>query len=137
MTPSPKARGPGVRGRGDSGLSTVQLTIAAPLLLWWLMLIVQYGLWWHAKQVADAAAAEAVDAAQTPTGTSGMGESAARSLLAQAGNLEDVRIVVNRGTSEVTVEVQGDAPQLVPGYSWEVTSRASAPVERFVRESER
>ena len=128
---------PGLRGRGDRGLSTVQLTIAAPLLLWWLMLIVQFGLWWHAKQVADFAAAEAVDIAQTPTGTASDGEAAARSYLAQAGHLGGVEVWVDRGTDSVTAQVRGDAPQLVPGFSWGVTARADAPVERFVPQGER
>lgn len=125
------------RGSGDAGLSTVQLTIAAPLLLWWLMMIVQFGLWWHAKQVADAAVAQAVDTAQTPTGTSAAGDAAARSYLSQAGHLEDVRVAVERGDDVVTAVVQGDAPQLVPGYSWGVTARAEAPVERFIPQGER
>jgi Flp pilus assembly protein TadG len=121
----------------DRGLSTLQLTIAAPVVLWWLMLIVQYGLWWHAKQVADGAAAEAVDVAQTPTGTAADGESAARGFLGQAGNLSDVTVSVDRGVDTVRVEVHGDAPQLVPGWSWGVTARSEAPVERFIPESER
>jgi Flp pilus assembly protein TadG len=127
----------GRRGRSDGGLTTLQLTVAAPVLLWWLMLIVQYGLWWHAKQVADAAAAEAVDAAQTPTGTTGDGEAAARSYLTQAGNLGNIRVVVQRGTDTVTASVHGDAPQLVPGFSWGVTAQSQAPVERYRPEAER
>ena len=41
------------------GMTTIQVAILFPAVLLWLMLIVQYGLWWHAKQVANAAAAEA------------------------------------------------------------------------------
>jgi hypothetical protein len=123
--------------RDDRGLSTLQLTIAAPVLLWWLMLIVQYDLWWNAKQVADGAAAEAVDVAQTPTGTAAAGEAAVHSYLSQAGNLRDIRVTVERETDLVTVQVQGAAPQLVPGWSWGVTARSQAPIERFRPESER
>jgi len=131
-----------IRRRGrcrsdDRGLVAVELTIVAPLLLWWLMLIVQYGLWWHAKQVADAAAAEAVDVAQTPDGTAADGEEAARSFLDESGNLTGVSVSVDRGTDVVTVEVQGDAPQLVPGWGWGVTARSQAPVERPIPQAER
>ena len=42
-------------------MTTSQVAILFPAVLFWLMLIVQYGLWWHAKQVANEAAAEAVD----------------------------------------------------------------------------
>lgn len=111
---------------------TSQLAIVFPVLLFWIMLIVQYGLWFHAKQVADAAAAEAVDAAQTPTGTAGDGESAARSFLAMSVNLDNIVVSVRRDLTLVTVEVKGDAPRLVPGFSWSVTARSQAPLERFV-----
>jgi Flp pilus assembly protein TadG len=123
--------------RDDRGLVTVELTIVAPLVLWWLMLIVQYGLWWHAKQVADAAAAEAVDVAQTLDGTAADGEDAALDFLAQSGNLDNVSVSVDRGTDVVAVEVQGDAPQLVPGWDWSVTARSQAPIERPIPRDER
>jgi len=118
-------------------MTTIQVAILFPVVLFWLMLIVQYGLWWHAKQVANSAAAEAVDAAQVQTGTAGDGEAAAVSYLDQSGNLTHVTVVVNREPTLVTAEVRGDAPQLVPGFSWSVTARSQAPGERFIPEPER
>ncbi len=118
-------------------MTTIQVAILFPAVLLWLMLIVQYGLWWHAKQVADAAAAEAVEAAQVERGTAGEGRAAAASYLAQAGNLTGVTVTVDRQPTVVTAEVRGDAPQLVPGFGWTVTARSQAPVERFVPEGER
>lgn len=118
-------------------MTTIQVAILFPVVLFWIMLIVQYGLWWHAKQVANAAAAEAVDAAQVSSGTARDGEDAAASYLAQSGNLDDITITVSREPTTVTVEVHGDAPRLVPGMEWSVTARSSAPVERFIPESER
>lgn len=118
-------------------MTTSQVAIVFPALLFWIMLIVQYGLWFHAKQVAEAAAAEAVDAAQTPTASAEDGEGAARSFLATSGNLSNATVVVNRELTLVTVEVRGDAPQLVPGFSWSVTARAESPLERFVPEPAR
>jgi Flp pilus assembly protein TadG len=126
------------RHRADErGLVATELTIVVPLLVWWLMLIVQYGLWWHAKHVADAAAAEAVDVAQTPDGTADAGEAAALSFLESSGNLTAVNVSVDRGTDVVTVVVQGDAPQLIPGWGWGVTAQSEAPVERAVTLAER
>jgi len=118
-------------------MTTIQVAVLFPVVLFWLMLIVQYGLWWHAKQVANAAASEAVDAAQVETGTAGDGEAAAHAYLEQAGNLDNVTVVVDRTPTVVTVEVSGDAPQLVFGLSWSVTARSEAPVERFIPEPER
>lgn len=118
-------------------MTTIQIAILFPVILFWLMLIVQYGLWWHAKQVANAAAAEAVDAAQIQTGTADDGAAAAASYLQQLGNLTNVTIVVDREPTLVTAEVRGDAPQLVPGFAWSVTARSQTPVERFIPEPER
>jgi len=125
------------RFRDERGMTTIQVAILFPAVLIWLMLIVQYGLWWHAKQVANAAAAEAVDAAQVQDGTAADGEAAAASYLAQSGNLNAITITVERQPTVVIAEVHGDAPQLVPGISWSVTARSEAPVERFVPEPER
>jgi Flp pilus assembly protein TadG len=118
-------------------MSTIQVAILFPAILFWLMLIVQYGLWWHAKQVANAAAAEAVNSAHISTGSENAGQRAAADYLSQAGNLANVRITVDRTPTVVTAEIHGDAPQLVPGFSWSVTARSVAPVERFVPEDQR
>ncbi|WCO67950.1 pilus assembly protein [Iamia majanohamensis] len=118
-------------------MTSIQVAILFPVILFWIMLIVQYGLWWHAKQVANAAAAEATDAAQISSGTAREGEDAAMSYVAQSGNLDNVTITVSREPTVVTVEVRGDAPQLVPGFDWSVTARSTAPVERFIPEAER
>ena len=127
----------GRRVRDERGMTTIQVAILFPVVLFWIMLIVQYGLWWHAKQVANAAAAEAVDAAQVSTGSARDGEDAAASYLAQSGNLDNLTVTVSREPTVVTVEVRGDAPQLVPGFAWSVTARSTAPVERFIPEPER
>lgn len=122
--------------RSDAGMTTSQVAVLFPALLFGIMLIVQYGLWFHAKQVVETAAAEAVDAAQTPTGTEADGTAAAESLLATSGNLTGVRVSVDRTPTVVTVQITGDAPQLVPGFRFSVEARAEAPVERFVVESD-
>jgi Flp pilus assembly protein TadG len=108
-----------------------------PALLFWIMLIVQYGLWFHAKQVASAAAAEAVDAAQVPGGTAEEAEQAARSFLAQSGNFREIAVTVVPTRDDLTVRVEGQAPRLVPGFVWRVASVVQAPLERFVPEPER
>lgn len=125
------------RLRSERGMTTIQVAILFPAVLLWLMLIVQYGLWWHAKQVANAAAAEAVDAAQVSDGSAAEGEAAASRYLAQSGNLDNITVTVDRQPTVVVAEVRGDAPQLVPGFSWSVTARSQAPVERFIPEPER
>ena len=121
----------------EAGVATTQVAVLMPALLFWIGLIVQFGLWYHAKHVASAAADEAVDAAQTPTGTAEDGSAAARSFLDQSGDLSNVEVTVDRAADRVVVLVRGDAPQLVPGFSWTVTARSEAPTERFVPEPQR
>lgn len=125
------------RASGNRGITTSQVAIVFPALLFFIMLIVQYGLWFHAKQVADTAAAEALDAAQTPTGTAEDGHRAAQSFLSSSGNLDAATIDVVRDLEQVRVVVSGAAPQLVPGFAWTVTARGQAPVERFIAEPDR
>src|SRR3546814_2487311 len=112
------------RLREERGMTTIQVAILFPAVLFWLMLIVQYGLWWHAKQVANAAAAEAVDAAQVESATAAEGEAAASRYLAQSGNLSNVTVTVERQPVNVTDEVRGDAPHPVVGLLWSVTARS-------------
>lgn len=125
------------RRRGEDGLTATQLAIVMPVLLFFIMLVVQYGLWFHASQVASAAAAEAVDAAQVPDGVGADGERAARSFLAQSGNLRDVAVEVDRTVDQVVARVRGRAPQVVPGIAWSVVAQAQAPVERFMPQPQR
>jgi hypothetical protein len=121
-----------IRGRRDEGLSTVELAILMPVLLFWMLLIVQFGLWWHAKQVAVAAATAAVDVTRVPGGTEPDGEAEARAVLASAGHLGAPAVEVARGATAVEATVAGDAPRLVPGFSWRVGARVSSPVEQFL-----
>ena len=121
----------------EAGVATMQLAVLMPALLFWIGLIVQFGLWYHAKHVAGAAADEAIDAAQTPTGTAEDGSAAARSFLDQSGDLSNIEVTVDRAADRVVVLVRGDAPQLVPGFSWTVTARSEAPTERFLPEPQR
>ncbi len=121
----------------QEGMTSTQLAVLFPALLVWILLIVQYGLWYHAKQVADAAAAEGLDVAQVPEGTAEAGEAATRSFLASAGNLERVAVQVDRGPDQVVVEVRGRAPRLVPVFEWGVGARAVGVTERFVPEAAR
>ena len=125
------------RGGGQDGLLATELAVVTPALLLLVMLAVQFGLWAHATQLADAAATQAALAASLPDGTETHGEDAAAGLLAQAGNLGDPTVAVERGEELVLVTVTGRAPRLVPGFSWGVSAQAAAPVERFIPEGQR
>ncbi len=109
-----------------------------PAVLMLIALVVQAGLWFHARQRAEAAADRAVAAARAPQGTEAAGETAAQLFLAGAP-LDGASVSVDRGPEVVRATVTGFAPQLVPvpGDAWQVTATVSAETERFVAEDDR
>ena len=123
--------------RDEDGMIASQLAILMPALLLLLMLGVQFGLWAHASQLARAAADEAAYTAALPDSTDTAGQTAASSLLVQAGHLTDIRIDIDRTPDTVVATVAGVAPQVVPGFRWSVSATAAAPVERFIPQGER
>ncbi len=125
------------RHRAEAGLTSTELAVVMPVLIALVLVPFQVALWWHAKEIAVAAAREAVDAAQVAHATDTAGETAARWFLDAAGNLEEATVTVTRTVDTVTVEVTGRAPRLLPGLDWQVTARAVGPVERFVPEPDR
>jgi hypothetical protein len=125
------------RERSETGLTSTELAVLMPVVIALVLVPFQVGLWWHAKQVADGAARQAVDAAQIQDGTETDGVDAAVRFLTAAGNIENPSVSVTRTLDTVTVEVTGRAPQLIPGLNWQVTSQATGPVERFIPEPDR
>ena len=120
------------RLHGEEGDAVTETVILVPVLLLLIMTVVQFGLWYHAKQVATAAVTRAVDVARLPGATPDAGEREAADVLAGAGTLSDPVVHVERSAEAATAEVHGQAPRLVPGFTWQVGARATAPVERFV-----
>ncbi len=110
-----------------------------PAVLTLIMLIFQVGLFWHAKQAADVAAEEAVEAAQLAAASEADGLAGANTILGQAGNLKNVIVTVDRnvGTGLVTVTISGDAPAIVPFGGWHIESQAQGSIERFIPAGER
>jgi len=121
----------------EKGLTSTELAVLMPVLIALVLVPFQVALWWHANQIADAAAREAVDAAQVVTATADDGMRAAEWFLDAAGNLTDPEVTVTRTADTVTVEVKGRAPRLVPGFDWRVAAHATGPIERFIPEPER
>jgi len=123
--------------RRDEGLTSTELAVVMPVLIALVLVPFQVGLWWHAHQVAHAAAREAVDAAQVADATEDDGIRAAEWFLDAAGNVTDPQVSISRTVDTVTVQVTGRAPRLLPGFDWQVTAEAAGPVERFIPEPER
>jgi TadE-like protein len=109
--------------------------IVFPAVLLVILLAVQFGLYLHAAQIAEAGAQEAIEAAQGERADAAEGEAAARALLGQLGALRAPRVAVERTATVVTATVAGRAHQVVPGLPVAVRASAEGPVERFVPEA--
>jgi Flp pilus assembly protein TadG len=125
-----------LRRRDDTGAATTTVAIVTPAVLVLLMLAVQAGLFWHARQRADAAATRAAAAAAEVDGTPTAGEAAAETFLAGAP-IDNAAVTVTRDAQAARATVTGTAPALVPGVVWQVKATAEAPREQFIAEPER
>jgi Flp pilus assembly protein TadG len=114
--------------------SLVQTVLVAPVLLFALMLIVQFGLMFHARNVAENAAQEGAAAARHFRGTEADGHARALKYLDVLGpkTLAGRKVTVNRTLQEATVTVSGTVISVVPGMHLQVTESAAGPVERYV-----
>lgn len=125
----------GLRGRSDDGSMSVEIAILFPALLLLVTAIVQYGLWFHARSVALAAAQEGAAAAASYQAAPDSGADRARAFLdAHAGDtLSDIEVEQSApATGQVAVQVTGHAISLLPGIAGpSVTQSAEAPLERF------
>lgn len=122
---------------GEGGSSTTELVLLMPVVLLLVMLIVQFGLWMHARQVALSAAQEALSVTQRLSGTSDAGEDRGEEFLVQAGGIREADVVVGRDTTTATASVTGLTPAVIPGLSLEISVVVEGPVERFVAEPDR
>lgn len=123
--------------RGQAGSATTELVLLMPVVLLLVLLIVQFGLWLHARQVATAAAQEGLVAAQVETGTAAAGHDRAVVFLTQAGGLREVRVDAARDLTTARVVVTGTTPAVIPGTALGVSGVAEGPVERWVAEPDR
>lgn len=123
------------RIRSERGAASLgQMVIIAPALLFGLMLIVQAGLYFHARNVAEQAAQEGAAEARSFDGNEGAARQRAQEYLEVLGDraLSDRDIAVERGQETASVTVSGNVVSLVPFVSWKVSESASGPVERYV-----
>jgi Flp pilus assembly protein TadG len=122
------------RSTGDErGSATTEVVLLVPVLLFLIMLVVQFGLWFHAQHVAQAAADEGARAAKVEGRTSADGAARANAFLNQAASelLDDRAVDANRTPELATVTVRGHVVAVVPGLHLAVRARATDPVERF------
>ena len=140
-TPTP-ARTLSRRARDETGAATASFVILFPLLLLMFMALVQWGLYFHAQSLVDAAAQDGGRAARDAGGTPDDGRAVADQLLADAtgsGLLEQVSVDIADNNGVVRATVRGHVRSLVPlpGFDLTVEGVSEGPGERFVAETER
>lgn len=122
---------------GAGGSTTTELAVVMPAVLLLVLLIVQFGLWLHARQVAAAAAQEGLAATQVEHGSEEVGRRRTEEFLARTPGLTEVTVDVERSPTTARVEVAGLAPVVVPGVLLRARALVEGPVERFVAEPDR
>ncbi|RIQ33603.1 TadE/TadG family type IV pilus assembly protein [Jiangella rhizosphaerae] len=122
-------------GRPERGAATLELVVLFPVVLLITFGVIEGALWYHARNVALAAAEEGVRVATGNGGSLAAGVAEARSFAQEAGAdgvLSSVTVSGDGGDVEVTITVEGSSQSLFPGWSGhQVSQTASGPVERF------
>ena len=122
------------RLRSDDGYSIVEAAITLPVIFLLTMFVVQWAIVWHARNVAQATAQEALRTAQSYQSTASAGESDGNNYVAQVAPhvLGKNCVSVTRSAAMVTVRVHCDVISLVPFGHFSVDETASGPVEKYV-----
>ncbi|WP_319018382.1 TadE family protein [Microbispora sitophila] len=124
--------------RGERGATVIELAMLMPIVLAVVLLIVQVTLWFHGRQVADAAAREGARIARAG-GSDGWQEAAegkARQIVQAIGPqlLKNAQAQAWEQGDQRGVEVTGSAVQVVPllpEMTFTITSRFGGPIECF------
>ena len=121
------------RPRGETGSASAEAVVILPVLLLVVLMLVQFGVWYHATAVAKAAVAEAARAARAEGATDEEGRARANAFLAQAGRtiIVDPELTVTRDAEAVRVELRAVAANVVPGLRLPIRALAESKVERF------
>jgi Flp pilus assembly protein TadG len=116
--------------RGDV---TVETVLVVPVLLLLIMIVFQFGLWYHATHVARAAAQEGVRTARVVDGSADAGRAEAEHFMHDAAPtlVTGVTVDAHRDQQTARVEVHGTVRAVIPGVHLPVDATAQSPVERF------
>lgn len=121
--------------RREAGSASIELVILFPALLLLVTALIQYGLWFHARSLALAAAQEGVAVARAYGSTPGAGRDTALAFVRDHGadTLTDTNAIASvPGAGHVQVVVTGRSLSVLPGTPGiAVRQSADGPVERF------
>jgi Flp pilus assembly protein TadG len=123
-----------VHEQPERGYSVLEAAITLPAMFLLTMLVVQWAVLWHARNVAQAAAQEGLRTARGYESSADAGQADAESFLAQVAPraLPDATVTVDRSATSVTVRVHASVMSVVPFSSLSVDESATGPVEAYV-----
>ena len=125
----------GQDGRGsEAGYSVLEASITLPIIILLLMTIVQWAIVWHTRNIANAAAQEALRTAEQYNSTGPAGRQDGETYISQVAPhvLPSGCVAVNRTATTVTVHVHCKITMsVVPFGTYWVNETVSGPVERF------
>ena len=106
-------------------------TIATPLLLLLILGVIQFALWEHATNLAEAAAQQGLSVARLQGETAQAGTAETNSVLVQlaGGVLVGPQVTATRTGATTTVVVSGHAESVVGIFSLPVRATAAGPTE--------
>lgn len=121
------------RRRDDSGVSSVELALYMPLLMFIIFIAVQFSLVWFGNQTASAVARETARSVRVYEDVGRAKQAGYRYAATIAdGALEDVRITVTPvGGNRVRVTVTGRAQEITPIGVPTVSQTVEGPIETF------
>ncbi|MFF8094519.1 TadE family protein [Streptomyces sp. NPDC016675] len=130
--------------RGDSGMTAIEFVLLTPVLFFMIFATVQFGLYFFADHVAQAAAQAGARKARAtahdqPGGWRGEAQDVVDSYIRQLGPQlvlsPDVKLLQPEQDT-VGVEITARIPTVFPGLDLTVHAQSMGPVERFVQEGE-
>lgn len=129
-----RARWFALRAEPERGYSLLAATITLPVVFFLLMGIVQWAIVWHTRNVAQAAAQEALRTAAAYRSSAAAGQADGDSYLAQVAPhvLPHGCVHVTRTATEVRVRVHCSIVSILPFGSYAVDETAAGPVETYV-----
>lgn len=126
-------RDPATRLHTDRGAGSVEVAVLAIVVLMLVFTIIQVGLFYHARKVAQSAARQGVDTGRQFGSTPSDGVAQAETFLAKFGGSVRGASVSSAGSNaeEIHITVTGHIATLVPGLELTVTQDAHGPIERW------
>lgn len=117
----------------DEGSVTLEIVIAFPVALLAVLLAINAALWYHARDVALAAAQEGVRAGRAYRADPRTAGATALRFARTSGNgfLLAPAAETSAGSTTLAVRVHGESVSLIPGLHLTVDQVARGPVERF------